>query len=78
MKLNEINHKNIKAFHDAIYKHSGKKANLNINKATGDPDKTELPDRSGNQQTPLPPGKKKILGSSDNSRDIQTPSNLTK
>lgn len=78
MKLTELNHKDIKAFHNAVYKHHGKKTDLNVNKATGDPDKTELPDRSGNQQTKPPVGKRKILGASDNSRDKQTPSNLTK
>lgn len=75
MKLKKINENDFK---DAINKYSVKKNNLAKDISTADPEKTDLPDRSGdsNIATTNDEDKLKLLGASDNSRDKQYPSNL--
>lgn len=79
MKLDDLNKDldeifNISVSKQARYKGKG---NINKEKSTGDPDKTQLPYRSGNQYaTATNDNKKKsVLGANDSSRDKQYPSN---
>lgn len=84
MKLHTLNenHKEDEEFDDALDKYRIAKGRGNINKhqAEDDADKTEQPDRSGNQYTPATTDKDKLdlLGASGNSKDKQSPPNLTK
>lgn len=59
MKLGELN------LDQLLNKYSVKKNSMAKDMATGNPDKTELPTRSGNQNTPVPNKAKKLLGSND-------------
>lgn len=82
MKLKYINegHKEDELFDNSLKKFIRGRDPGNINKvqATGDQDKTEQPDRSGNQQAAATNDKdaKDLLGVSGNSRDKQSPTNL--
>lgn len=82
MKLNKINenYKEDELFDNSLSKYvrARGKGNINKNQSTGDPDKTELPDRSGNQYAvaTTDKNKKDLLGASGNSRDKQKAKNL--
>jgi len=60
-----------------IDKYIAKKSKLSKGQATGNPDKTELPYRSGNQYTPVANRRhRKFLGMDQGGRDEAKPSNL--
>jgi len=74
--INEDDYEDVKKFHDAIDKYTSArgKGNINKNKSEGNPDKTDLPDRSGNQSavSTNKNSAKKLLGAAGNSRDKQS------
>lgn len=82
MKLNKINegHKEDQLFDNSLSKYARAhgKGNINKDKSTGNPNKTDLPDRSGNQYAAATTDKDKkdLLGVSGNSRDKQRAKNL--
>lgn len=70
MKLQDIN--------KALNKYSTKQAGLNKSSSTGDPDKSELPDTTGNQTTPMKDTGSKLTGGAGNNypKDQAKPDNL--
>lgn len=60
MKLSDLN------IDKVLNKYDVKKGSLAKDLSTGDPDKTDFPDRSGNQNTPVPKKAQKLMGTKDN------------
>lgn len=73
MKLADLN----KEFGDAVDKYTTAKAGINKEIATSNNDKHGMPERSGNQDTPVDKKKQKLLGTNPlGSRDKVMPTNL--
>ncbi len=73
MKLSDLN----KEFSDTIDKYTIAKAGINKEIATSNNDKNGMPERSGNQDTPVDQAKQKLLGTNPSGASDKTkPTNL--